>query len=80
MGTIHLHLPKSLDPAEIEIAASVYETVLRRLNGAEDNTAREKAAGYIMARMFYGERNPIVLSNGALAKLGMSAHAYETLN
>ena len=66
-------LPKSLDPAAIQIAVSAYETVLQSLNGtAQHNSSRERVARYILRRMFFGERNPLLLRDGAMSEAGIS--------
>jgi hypothetical protein len=52
----------------MKVAASAYENVLKSLDGAADDpSAREYVARYIMERMLAGERDPVSISGGALA-------------
>jgi hypothetical protein len=71
MGTIHrFPVARSLDPADLEIAAAVYVEVVKRLRlPADDETTRERAAQSIIDRMLLGERDPERLRDGALARL-----------
>jgi hypothetical protein len=69
MGTIHrFPASQSLDPADLEIAASVYVEAIGRLCPREgDEACRERIAQSIIDRMLLGERDPIRLRDGALA-------------
>ena len=63
-------LPKSPDPAAIQIAVSAYEAVMGSLNGApEERLSRGIVARYILEGTFSGEHNPVLLRDGAMAKL-----------
>ena len=72
MGTIHrFPAASSLDPKDLEIAASVYVEVVNRLAPPiGDEAARERIAQNIIDRMLLGERDPIQLRDGALTHLG----------
>ena len=75
MGTIHpFPAARSLDPAELEVAASVYVDVLKRLGLPDgDESSRERVAQNIIEKMLLGERDPIRLRDEALATLRSSA-------
>ena len=69
-------LPKSLDPAAIQIAVSAYEAVMGSLNAApEERFSRGIVARSILEAVFSGERNPVLLRDAAMAKLRSSANA-----
>jgi hypothetical protein len=76
MGTIHrFPAARSLDPPDLEIAAAVYVEVVKRLAlRAGDEASRETVAQSIIERMLLGERDPIRLREGALARSGTSLH------
>jgi hypothetical protein len=73
MPTIHrFPTSGSLDPKDLEVAASVYadvvsHIVLRPLNEA----TRESVAQSIIDSMLLGERDPIQLRHEALRRLGV---------
>ena len=71
MGTIHrFPAARSLDPADLEIAATVYVDLVKQLAlPAADEASRERVAHDIIDRMLQGERDPIRLRDGALARL-----------
>ena len=74
MGTIHrFPAVQSLDPADLDVAATVYAELVKRLElPAADEASRETIAQSIIDGMLMGERDPIRLRNGALARLGPS--------
>jgi hypothetical protein len=74
MGTIHrFPAARSLDPADLEVAASVYVDVVKRLALPDgDESSRERVAQNIIDRMLLGERDPIRLREAALARLRSS--------
>ena len=75
MRNIPFPLPNSLDSAETSIAASAYEAACDCADEtAERGSARHIIARYILDRMFRGERDPIQLRDGALAKLGLASN------
>jgi hypothetical protein len=72
MATIHrFPAARSLDPKDLEVAASVYADVVSRLEFRPlDETMRESVAQSIIDGMLLGERDPMQLRQGALARLG----------
>jgi hypothetical protein len=53
----------------IYIAISAFDAALKQMDGiAEDDAAREAVAFFIIERMLRGERDPIRLRDGALAR------------
>jgi hypothetical protein len=72
MATIHrFPAAGSLDPKDLEVAASVYADVVGRLEFRPmDETTRESVAQNIIDSMLLGERDPMQLRKGALARLG----------
>ena len=75
MGTIHrFPAAQSLDPADLQIAATVYVEVVGRLHLPDgDEASRERVAQSIIDRMLLGERDPIRLRDRALAQLRPSS-------
>jgi len=71
-GSDGLDEPQSLDPRDIQIAVSAYESVLQRLNGTTDDSTRETLARLIVRSMFTGERDPARLRESAWAQVGGS--------
>jgi hypothetical protein len=76
MVTIHrFPASQALDPADLELAATVYIEVVERLAvPTGDETTRETVAQSIIDRMLLGERDPIRLRDGALARLSRSSN------
>jgi hypothetical protein len=74
MGTIHrFPAARSLEPADLEIAASVYVELVNRLAlETGDEASRETIAQGIIDRMMLGERDPDELCDAALAKLRLT--------
>jgi hypothetical protein len=72
MPTIHrFPVAPSLDPKDLEVAASVYAEVVGRLEFRPvDETTRESVAQSIIDSMLLGERDPMQLRERALAGLG----------
>ena len=75
MGTIHrFPAAHSLDPTDLEVAATVYGDVVKQLALPHaDEASRERVAQNINDRMLLGERDPIRLRDGALA--GLPTHS-----
>jgi hypothetical protein len=74
MSTIHCFPPaQSLDPTDLDLAAAVYIDIVQRLTlSVGEEASRETIAQSIIDRMLLGERDPIRLRDGALARLGPS--------
>ena len=73
LGTVHyLTRIKSLEPAELLIAASAYEAVSESLSETSKggSASQTTAARHILRNMFDGERNVGRLRDGALAEVG----------
>ena len=72
MPTIHrFRAARSLDPKDLDVAASVYADVLSRLEFRPmDETMRESVAQSIIDSMLLGERDPMHLRDEALVRLG----------
>ena len=69
MGTINRYrASRSLEAADLDVAARVYVEVVDRLALAvEDNVGRERVAEMIVRQLLLGERDPIQLRDDALA-------------
>ena len=61
---------RSLDPKDLEVAASVYAEVVSRPAIPVDEATRESVAQSIIDSMLLGERDPMQLRDVALACLG----------
>jgi hypothetical protein len=78
MSTIHCFpAARSLDPSDLEIAASVYVKVVRLLElPADDEASHERVAQNVIERMLLGERDPMRLRDEALARLGPASRLF----
>jgi hypothetical protein len=74
MGTIHrFAAARSLDGADLDVAAAVYVEVVDRLSLlADDDVTRELIAQFIVDQMLSGTLDPTTLRNGAIARLQRS--------
>jgi hypothetical protein len=70
MGTIHrFPASRSLNPEDLENAASIYREVIDHVCPPDgDEECRERIAQSIIDRMLLGERDPIRLRDGAIAR------------